>query len=258
MNILEREGSADPIVFLHGLGGSSRYWTCKLDEARLENHSIFVDLLGFGDSPQPWCQYTAERHLSALSSALRPYGAVTLVGHSLGAALALMYAALYPERVKAIVLISLPYFQSQMLAYEWLRKTSSGWLFTNRLSAGLTNIVARRTASWMVPKLGTNYPEEVIEDIAKHHVMSSVTSLWNVIYSRDLRLDAEKIPPNKPVLCIHSVDDNTAPFAAVEALAHDFPGWRLWGLQDAQHHPWLWNAKACCKGINKFLTDLPG
>ncbi len=128
LNVLELKGSGETIVFLHGLGGTTRYWSSMLPKGRLEGRIVLVDLLGFGDSPRPWFRYTVERHLAALHEVLQQYGQIVLVGHSLGAALALIYAARYPETVKGLVLISLPNFGSRGHAYEWFRRTPSGCL----------------------------------------------------------------------------------------------------------------------------------
>ena len=62
-------GSGAPIVFLHGIGGTHRYWLTGAEPPVFPRHeTLLVDLLGFGDSPQPWCRYTVDRHLDALNA----------------------------------------------------------------------------------------------------------------------------------------------------------------------------------------------
>ena len=70
LHVEAQAGVGAPVVFLHGLGGTNRYWTCQLKQEPLAGKALFVDLLGFGESPQPWCQYTIERHLAALDTVL--------------------------------------------------------------------------------------------------------------------------------------------------------------------------------------------
>ena len=88
----------------------------------------------FGDSPKPWCRYTVDRHLDALDAALAGHRHMTLVGHSLGAVLAVAYAARHPAVVRRLVLLGLPYFGSQATAYRWFRhgpaelaRSTAGW-----------------------------------------------------------------------------------------------------------------------------------
>ena len=77
---------AEDLVFLHGLGGTHRYWTNGRDPLTFVNcRTVLVDLLGFGDSPRPWCRYSVDRHVRALRLSLPQSGAMTLVAHSMGA-----------------------------------------------------------------------------------------------------------------------------------------------------------------------------
>lgn len=77
-----------------------------------------MDLLGFGDSPKPWCRSTVDRHLDALAATLAGQRNIMLVGHSKGAVLALAYAARNPALVRRLFLIGLPHFGSQANAYR--------------------------------------------------------------------------------------------------------------------------------------------
>ena len=101
-------GSGPPIVLIHGLGGTFRYW---LESARhLAEHFrvLMPDVPGFGGSDpaaRPFSMDAAgERVLVACEQlgALRP----VLVGHSLGGPIAALAAAQAPGRVGGVVLIS--------------------------------------------------------------------------------------------------------------------------------------------------------
>ncbi len=47
-----RHGSGDPLVLIHGLGGSSRIWDPIIDRLTAEREVITVDMPGFGRSPK--------------------------------------------------------------------------------------------------------------------------------------------------------------------------------------------------------------
>lgn len=247
-------GSGKALVFLHGLGGTSRYWSCRLSEAQPKGHTFLVDLLGFGGSPRPWGNYTIERHLHALHTTLQRHGKIVLIGHSLGAAISLAYASRYPQKIEALVLISLPVFHSEQSAYRWLRRNPSGWLLTNMIVVGLACIITRRVVGKILPFFLPNYPLEVVEDVARHNVFSATTSLWNVLYDHDISKEVEKLSADIPVLCIHSENDDSAPYVNVNDLSQRNANWTLRTMRSVGHHPWLWETRSCVKLIDEFLV----
>lgn len=75
------------------------------------HRSFAFDLWGYGDSSKDVGNYALQSYVGMLTSfadklaIVRPF---TIVGHSLGAALALHYAKLEPESVERIALVALP------------------------------------------------------------------------------------------------------------------------------------------------------
>jgi pimeloyl-ACP methyl ester carboxylesterase len=233
------------VTFLPGLGGTTRYWISTdvpplFQRARTE----LVDLYGFGRSPRPWCRYTVERHVEALARTLEPGLPRVLVGHSLGAALALTFAARYPDRVQALCLLSLPDYGSPAGAVEWFARQRGGWIYTNMLATALACVVTRRVAGRWLPRLVRDVPADVARDLVLHNMASSTTSLWNVLYRHDLRVEAAALPTDLPVTCVHGTRDITAPPARVEDLVSRFPQWHHIVL-DTDHHPWLRAPTVC-------------
>jgi pimeloyl-ACP methyl ester carboxylesterase len=109
-------GNGKKIVLLHGLGGSGRYWS---EPSKLLNNNykvISYDLLGFGESPQPKpYDYYTWQQADALRQAMwrdRIGGQVTVVGHSLGALVALRFAKRYPKKVSKLILCNVPVIYS--------------------------------------------------------------------------------------------------------------------------------------------------
>src|SRR6185436_3745318 len=98
---------AEPAVYVHGLGGSSQNFTdvAGLLADRFEGRA--VDLPGFGYSdPSP--RYSIPAFASTLIGYLEHdgRGPVHLVGNSLGGSIAVRVAALRPDLVKTLTLIS--------------------------------------------------------------------------------------------------------------------------------------------------------
>nr|WP_184031693.1 alpha/beta hydrolase [Deinococcus budaensis] len=103
---------APPAVLIHGSDGVALDWPVSplWDELAPEARLIAPDRPGHGHTPaRPGSPVTVEvnvRRLRQLLDALDLPGPVTLLGHSYGAAVALAFAAAYPERVRALVLVS--------------------------------------------------------------------------------------------------------------------------------------------------------
>lgn len=244
------------VVFLHGLGGTARYWqSTPVSPVFPGIHTQLVDLYGFGASPRPWCRYTLWRHLEALRRTLGSSRPQVLVGHSLGAALALAFAARHPASVEGLVLIGLPQFGSRDDAATWFRQQPGGWIYTNLLATMLACVVTRRVARGLLPHLIRDVPRVVAQDLVQHNAMSSATSLWNVIYRHDSAADAAALPSDLPVVCIHGRDDRTAPISRIRSLHRHRSDWALLEL-DADHHPWLRQPHACQAAIGELLGQV--
>jgi len=244
-------------VLLHGLGGTHRYWTCGPEPfVLLEHRTVLIDLLGFGESPKPWIRYSVERHVAALHASLAGERSVTLVGHSLGAALALAYAARYPSVVRRLVLISLPNFGGAEGATAWFARQRGGWIYTNMWATAIACILTRRVVGRLLPRLLRDIPREVAEDLVAHTMVSSTSSLWEALYRHDLRAEAEATAQILPVLMLHGSADLTAPLAGAQELAVARSTWEMRVLEGVDHHPWLRVPQECLQHIGQWLSRL--
>lgn len=230
-------GSAGPTVaFLPGMGATSRYWEWVVaplaDRARL----VLVDLLGFGRSPKPWTTYSVERHLTELHRVLGGRGPLTLVGHSLGARLAVAYAARYPAEVERLVLVSMPYFGGGEKAKRYLRdKGATGWLWTHMVPFALACLLGRRLLGWAAPLLVRDVPRPVAEDLNDMTWRSSTSTMWEVIYRHDLAADVARVPAAIPFLCLHGDEDESAPLRRMRELVPLHPNCVVEVLPGADH-----------------------
>ncbi len=216
-------GTGGPqLVFLPGIGETTRYWALVVGVLADGFHLLLVDLLGFGRSPKPWTTYTVDRHIAELHRVLAPVGAAgpfTLVGHSLGARLAVTYAARYPHEIARLVLVSLPYFGGEEHAKQFIRtKHSSGWLWTHMIPFALSCLMGRRLLGWAAPLLARGVPRAVAEDLNQMTWRSSTSTMWEVIYRHDLTADIAMLPISLPLLCLHGDHDESAPLERLQAL----------------------------------------
>ena len=96
------------LILVHGGLDHARNWDWVARSLRESFHVYALDLRGHGNSV--WALgalYSIAEHvldLSGLADIIRGFP-VTIVGHSLGAAVSLVYAGVYPDRVKKVVAI---------------------------------------------------------------------------------------------------------------------------------------------------------
>ncbi|KOV83371.1 MULTISPECIES: alpha/beta fold hydrolase, partial [unclassified Streptomyces] len=98
-----------PALYVHGLGGSSQNWSSLMAELDGVVDSEAVDLPGFGDSPPPDDgDYSVTGHARAVIRYLDAAGRgpVHLFGNSLGGAVATRVAAVRPDLVRTLTLVS--------------------------------------------------------------------------------------------------------------------------------------------------------
>lgn len=97
-----------PLMLVHGGLDHARNWDWVARDLSADFHVYAHDLRGHGNSQQaPGALYSIAEHildLSALIDAVTD-GPVDLIGHSLGGIVALLYAGIYPERVRKVVSI---------------------------------------------------------------------------------------------------------------------------------------------------------
>lgn len=233
---VHRQGAGAPTVYLHGLGGSHRYFEALWGQ--LPPHEVIApDLLGFGRSPKPrHCTYRIEDHVQAIEP-LVPRGAL-VVGHSAGAIVALALAAHTQIPLRGLVLLGLPAFSDAEEALSSLagigplaRSTGEG-----RLSAHATCALACMTRPlWrvVVPRVVHDLPGEVVADTFSHTWRSYSRTLRNVVVDHRVTDDLDVL--HAPLLFVHGEGDRSAPLLPLRSLLAARPRTRLVVLAGDHH-----------------------
>ena len=247
--------AGETIVFLHGIAGSTRYWTSRVEPLAAQYRLLFVDLLGYGKSAKPWTKYTVERHVEELFQVVRSQQSFTLVGHSFGAIVATAFRARYPHLVNRLILISLPYFGDKDAAIKYFRqsRTADRYVATNIAFAAIACMMTRWILRWFLPFVLRDMPIEVVRDLTRHTWRSYTSSLWDGVYGHDLLADVKTIDCDFPVVCLHGSADKTAPLFGVQQLLLGHPRWQLRILYGADHHPLLRDPRWCLDEIERAM-----
>lgn len=213
-------GRGRPLMFLHGWLGSWRYWMPTMDNLSDRFRTYAFDLWGYGDSDRNPERYTMEAYVAQLDLFMAELGVMktSIVGHSMGAAVALLFARLYPDRVDRVMAVSTPL---------------AGAAVSKRLLSGgggslLDRMLGRRAVS--------DYPEVELE-VAKtdaNAVAASAQSLDTLDWRRVLA-ELDSIP----TLLVYGQKD---PFVTplTNGDVRDLNGnVRPIGLSDSGHFPML-------------------
>lgn len=171
-------GSAQPVVLLlHGMVAAGNSFGAAYG-ALAENATVVVpDLLGFGGSMQTTGPTDASAHIAAIDAALTAlrlaHRPTVVVGHSMGGALALRWAAEHTDRVRAVVAFGAPLYKDRAEADEHvarmgrmeallagdgpLPRAACGWMCRHRTAA-----------SWIAVGYRPDLPVPVARSGVKH------------------------------------------------------------------------------------------
>lgn len=100
-------GQGQPIVFLHGVGLRAEAWRAQI-EAFCQTHNVIApDMLGHGENPRPAASVTLQAYVQSILDLLEelPEPAI-VVGHSMGAMIALELASQSPTKVRAVAALN--------------------------------------------------------------------------------------------------------------------------------------------------------
>jgi pimeloyl-ACP methyl ester carboxylesterase len=220
-------GTGPPLVFVHGLSGSSRWWDTVLPSLAESYECHLLDVPRFGSALRP--DETAEwvaRWMDA--GALEHVG---LVGHSVGGAAAARLAALRPELVDALVLVS-----------------AVGIPFGRRLNGYVLPLIAtlRTTGPRFLTRLALD---------ASRNGPSSLLRGGLYAARADVREEARAI--QAPTLLVWGDRDTIVPFAVADEWRRAIPQARLVVLGGAGHVPMAERPVAFIEALREFL-DEPG
>jgi len=226
-------GSGEPVVLLHGIGARAFSWETQLARWSNAYRVVAWDAPGYGHSDDlPHSEPETAEYADALLDLLdtlaieRPI----VVGHSLGALIAGTFAARHPQRLSALVLLSVAcgYGHLSFIDRERLFATRAGDL----QAMGIAEFAQKRAASIVSP-------HALPEHIAR--VRDAMSSIRESGYLAAMRMltngDLLAITPNirVPTLVACGSVDTVTPPEQNRRVAESIPG-AAFALVDGAGH----------------------
>jgi pimeloyl-ACP methyl ester carboxylesterase len=240
MNSGEWVAGRKTLVFIHGSGGDQTSWVNQYDQLKNDFNIAVMELPGHGGSGGKGEQ-DVEKYAQWVRAALPVFGVSmpVIVGHSLGAAIALTFAIKYGELIKGIVVfgggVKMPV---NPLILEGVRKDPAAVM---ALTAKIA--VAKKNRERLANILAQRKPNPDV--------------LYGDFLACD-RLDiADTVKKIKlPTLIICGQEDKMTPPVNSESLRDSIPGAKLTLIAEAGHMVMMEDPEAFNKALKTFVDSL--
>jgi pimeloyl-ACP methyl ester carboxylesterase len=225
-------GRGRPLIFVHGWVGSWRYWIPTMQAASNSYRAYALDLWGFGETSKAQSRYSLDHYVTLLDRFLEEMGIakIALVGHGLGAIIALMFANKSPKYVDRLMIVGFPMNKSHMSArlHTEMPADLEKWLLTGATIPEIARLEAAKT-----------------DTRAIRNTISSLESLDLLDLATNLQ---------HPCLLVHGQNDQaiTVPNGEIMENMPDLS--HLIVFEDSGHYPMLTETNKFNRLLNDFLA----
>jgi pimeloyl-ACP methyl ester carboxylesterase len=216
--ISERAGTGRPLVLLHGLAGSARWWSRNIPDLAEAFDVHAVDLPAFGGSSRR-SRFRLDRIPGQLVARMDRWGIerASVIGHSMGGLIAARLAADHPDRVDRLILVDAAFLS---LDPSWWRR-----------GPGPLGVLR-----WTQPSLIRTLGEDLIR-VGPIRLVQATRQLLGADWADDLERIAAQ------TLVVWGEHDTLCPPTIGRAIVERVPRSRLVTIPRAGHNP-MWEAPA--------------
>ncbi|OON81283.1 alpha/beta fold hydrolase [Streptomyces tsukubensis] len=264
-----------PALHVHGLGGSSQNWSALMPLVDDIVGSEAVDLPGFGDSPPPDDgDYSVTGHARAVIRYLDSSGRgpVHLLGNSMGGAVTTRVAAVRPDLVRTLTLVSpaLPEIRVQRTAVPTgllalpgvaglFARMTQGWTAEDRTRgvmglcygdpAAVTEEGFRNAVAEMERRLALPYFWDAMTRSAR-----GIVNAYTLGGQHGLWRQAERVLA--PTLLVYGGKDQLVSFRMARKAVRAFRDSRLLTLPDAGHVAMMEYPETIAHAFRELLSEV--
>ncbi len=223
--VLWQGGRGQTVVLLHGAGDHAGTWS-KVVPSLIGRHRVVVpDLPGHGDSdPREGALPigTIYAGVADVIDAVSPRAPVTLVGNSLGAWVAMLYAFDHPDRATRLVLVNgaaLRGYRPDVSLVPADRET------------------ARKTVAELTDPSSPRFPDFVLDDIVRAARTGPISRIARAADLEQHLLDGRVAALRVPVDLLWGASDRLFPLEYAKRVEREAPATRLTLIPGCGHVP---------------------
>ncbi|MEZ4766851.1 MAG: alpha/beta fold hydrolase [Caldilineales bacterium] len=245
-------GQGQPLVFIHGLGGSRADWELQAPATAPFFRVITPDLRGHGLSAKPDGPYRISLFAADVAALMRRIEArpAHVVGLSLGGAVAQQLALDAPEMVRSLVLVNTA---ARFMSAGWRKRLMGIRRFASTYLGGM-QAVADDVSRQLFPRLEqAALRSEAVQRLTANDPRAYRDSLMAIA-----RFNAEDRLPaiTCPTLVISGDRDYAVPMASKQRLAEQIPGSRLVVIPQSGHATPADQPEAFNQALLSFLREV--
>jgi pimeloyl-ACP methyl ester carboxylesterase len=259
-------GSGPPVVLVHGMVNSSRHWRGVADRLAERHTVIAPDLIGHGDSATPRGDYSLGAHATVIRDLLSALGVerATMVGHSLGGGIAMIFFWQFPQRVERLALVSsggLGRDVSPLLRTAAVpgAKALISLAAHRRLTGALTGLGARMEARGANLGVQLQAVARALRPLetpgAREAFLQTLRAVIDVRGQRVSAADRIYLLEQMPMLVCWGERDRTIPLAHGRAVLATLPHSRFVTLPRAAHFPHLEDPAGLAEALEAFIAE---
>ncbi|HET6501685.1 MAG TPA: alpha/beta hydrolase [Amycolatopsis sp.] len=251
---VRRIGTGRPVVLVHGLMASGEVWF-RQERPLAQDHDVIIpDLRGHGRSGKPTDGHTVEDHAADLDAVLEALNVerADVVGWSMGAVVAMHYAATRPAKVGRLALLSAtPMMVTQedfehAVPFDGLRPMLRG-LITDFPGT------ARGFAELLTAPEDDASVVDLLYSLALETTGITAAAAILGVGCGDLRGAIARI--DRPTLVLHGELDQIVPSAAGRWVSEQIPGSRFEVFAGASHAFLLTRPDEVTARLREFLSQ---
>nr|WP_246568599.1 alpha/beta hydrolase [Streptomyces flaveus] len=257
-------GKGDAVLLIHGIGDSSDTWRDVMPGLAKYHRVIAPDLLGHGRSDKPRADYSLAAYANGMRDLLSVLGIerATIVGHSLGGAVAMQFAYQFPDRCERLVLVGTGGIGRQVTPLLRAATLPGASLLLQALQLPTVRWqwgAAVKVLQWLRTDLGVDAPDllrvlEALPDATSRNAF--VRTLRAVVDWRGqvgTMMDRTYLAQGMPTMLVWGGRDQVVP-ALHAGFGHvSMPGSRLEIFEDAGHFPFRTDPDRFLTVIRDFI-----
>lgn len=250
----QQAGEGEPVVLIHGWTMSQELWRQQVPALAKSHRVITYDLRGHGRSEKPAAgPYDLPTFAKDLERLLAGLGVerTALVGWSMGASVAVAFAAQHPERVRRLVLVAGTPLLVAKPDFPHALPPEQARAFAERLSQDYGEAM-RAFVDMMLPDSDDAELRRWIHGVTQQTNGQIAAAILEIAGTTDTRPWVRGV--SVPTLVLHGERDSVCLPDAARYYAETIPDARLHLFEGAGHCPFLTQAEAFNRELIAFLS----